>query len=50
MKKKTRKKLESQILKLVKKSSSKINFKEIGDKLKISTKRSQNSQKKTTES
>ena len=39
MKRKQEKKLESQILKLVKKSSSKINFKEIGDKLKISTKK-----------
>ena len=39
MKRKQEKKLESQILKLVKKSSSKINFKEMGDKLKISTKK-----------
>ena len=39
MKRKQEKKLESQILKLVKKSSSKINFKEIGDKLKISSKK-----------
>ena len=39
MKKKKKKKLESQILKLIKKSSSKINFKELGDKLNLNTKK-----------
>ena len=39
MKRKRKKKLESQVLKLVKKSSSKINFKEIGDKLNLKTKK-----------
>tara|TARA_B100000575_G_scaffold10967_1_gene8016 strand:+ start:410 stop:2494 length:2085 start_codon:yes stop_codon:yes gene_type:complete len=39
MKRKQKKKLESQILKLVKKSSSKISFKEIGDKLNLSKKK-----------
>ena len=39
MKKKKKKKLESQILKLIKKSSSKIIFKELGDKLNLNTKK-----------
>ena len=39
MKKKKKKKLESQVLKLIKKSSSKISFKEIGDKLNLNTKK-----------
>ena len=39
MKKKKKKKLESQILKFIKKSSSKINFKELGDKLNLNTKK-----------
>ena len=39
MKKKKKKKLESQILKLIKKSSSKIIFKELGDKLNLHTKK-----------
>ena len=39
MKKKKKKKLESQILKLIKKSSSKIVFKELGDKLNLNTKK-----------
>ncbi len=37
--KKKKKKLESQILKLIKKSSSKIVFKELGDKLNLNTKK-----------
>ena len=39
MKKKKKKKLESQILKLIKKSSSKIVFKQLGDKLNLNTKK-----------
>ena len=39
MKKKKKKKLESQILKLIKKSSSKMIFKELGDKLNLNTKK-----------
>ena len=39
MKKKKKKKLDSQILKLIKKSSSKIIFKELGDKLNLHTKK-----------
>ena len=39
MKKKKKKKLDSQILKLIKKSSSKIIFKELGDKLNLNTKK-----------
>ena len=39
MMKKKKKKLESQILKLIKKSSSKIVFKELGDKLNLNTKK-----------
>ena len=39
MKKKKKKKLENQILKLIKKSSSKIIFKELGDKLNLHTKK-----------
>ena len=39
MKKKKKKKLESQILKLIKKSSSKIVFKELGYKLNLNTKK-----------
>ena len=39
MKKKKKKKLESQILKFIKKSSSKIIFKELGDKLNLNTKK-----------
>ena len=39
MKRKQKNKLESQILKLVNKTSSKINFKEIGDKLGLSKKK-----------
>jgi len=39
MKKKKKKKLESQILKFLKKSSSKISFKELGDKLNLNTKK-----------
>ena len=39
MKKKKKKKLESQILKFIKKSSSKINFKELGDRLNLNTKK-----------
>ena len=36
---KEEKKLESQILKFIKKSSSKISFKELGDKLNLNTKK-----------
>ena len=39
MKRKQKKKIESQILKMVNKSSSKVNFKEIGDKLKLTKKK-----------
>ena len=39
MKKKKKKKLENQILKFIKKSSSKISFKELGDKLNLNTKK-----------
>ncbi len=39
MKRKKKKKLESQVLKLIKKSSSKISFKELGDKLNLNTKK-----------
>ena len=42
MKRKQKKKLESKILKMVNKSS-KINFKEIGDRLRLSKKRLENS-------
>ena len=49
MKKKKKKKLESQILKLIKKSSSKIVFKDLGYKLNLNTKKDlKNSQKKTS--
>ena len=39
MKRKKKKKLESQVLKLIKKSSPKITFKELGDKLNLNTKK-----------
>ena len=46
--KKKKKKLESQILKLIKKSSSKIVFKELGDKLNLNTKKDLKILKKKT--
>ena len=39
MKRKKKKKLETQVLKLIKKSTSKMSFKEIGDKLNLTTKK-----------
>ena len=48
MKRKQKKKLEGQILKMLNKSSSKVDFKEIGDRLNLSKKKDLKILKKKT--